>query len=153
MKPLKLGATCFVLCVGGALASVVVETHKWWDIDAQTSWTAVMLAGWLVSFGYGIALSRYRVGPKEVGGGAAIIMACVAVPLLVGFGIKAVGLPVPWRPPALIGGIPLSIVFSWLLFAALILLGLLAGKAGRAIWRGVRRLGLGPRQRPELSQP
>jgi len=139
MRPFRLGLICLALCVGVSLASIVVETNKWWDIDAQTSWTAVVLAGWLVSLGYGVSLSRRPLRPVGVGAGAAIIMTCVAVPLLAGFGLKAAGVPVPWRAPVFVGGIVLSIVLTWLFLAVLILVGAGAARASTALWHAVRR--------------
>ncbi len=68
---------------------------------------------------HGAALARGKFRPSAILFGATIIGCSIALPLVVGFGLKGMGVAVPWRPPA--GSLGGAIVGNWLFLAVLIL--------------------------------
>ncbi len=120
MRFLKLGILSLAICTLGAIASIVVETARWWDIDAQTSWTLVLVLGALIAVFYGGWLARRPFCLGEVLLATGVLSVAMALPLLVGFGLKGAGVHIPWRLPEFEGRLWINVVFSWLYLFLLI---------------------------------
>ena len=114
----RLAVLSILLCGVAAGVSVVVETFEWWLIDAGSSWTVVIILGYLIAMTHGAALAREKSGPSPIIIGATIIGCSIAFPILAGFGLKSRGLPVPWREPA--GSLAGAVIGNWLILAVLI---------------------------------
>ena len=126
MRTVRMAVVWLVVCCAVAGASVLTETYGWWDIDAGTSWTLVVLLGYVGSLAFGISMTNKPFRAAHVLLGALIIGMASAVPLLVGFGLKALGVGVPWRGPS--GDVLAPGLFTWILLAGLILVGQGLGK-------------------------
>jgi len=115
-----------VLCLAGALVSIVLEQTHWFGIDAGTSWTIVFPIGCLLALDHGILAPRRERRLRSVLLGAALITGVVLAIVAGGFAIQTMGIPMRWRPPKVLGSLSLVPVFAFLGFAALVTLGIAA---------------------------
>ena len=143
----KALACSVVLTSATALTSVGVESCQTFNIDAGSSWTAVWLVGVLIALVTGFWLRRSGVPfAKRACIASAWLTVAVSAPLLVGFGLLRLGVPVPWREPV-IQGAPLFLPLAlWCWHLLLMAVGLLTGHAARV---GLRLAGRSVESRPE----
>ena len=64
MPLMRLAVLTLAVCCALAGLSVAVEAHEWWGFDAGSSYTALVVAGYLIALVQGGLMGRDRLRLK-----------------------------------------------------------------------------------------